>query len=71
MFLAWVFAFCLLWLTLLLAWVFALRAVFLNVNGRQWPLMVVNVFWLALLAMIVNFFLVDRAPMRVNGFATA
>ena len=24
---------------------FALRAGFLNVNGRQWPLMVVNVFW--------------------------
>ena len=71
LFLAWVFAFCLLWLTLLLAWVFALRAVFLNVNGRQWPLMVVNVFWLALLAMIVNVFLVDYAPMRVNGFATA
>ena len=44
---------------------------FLNVNGRQWPLMVVNVFWLALLAMIVNVFLVDYAPMRVNGFATA
>ena len=42
-----------------------------NVNGRQWPLMVVNVFWLALLAMIVNVFLVDYAPMRVNGFATA
>ena len=44
---------------------------FLNVNGRQWPLMVVNVFLLALLAMIVNVFLVDYAPMRVNGFATA
>ena len=42
-----------------------------NVNGRQWPLMVVNVFWLALLAMVVNVFLVDYAPMRVNGFATA
>ena len=32
---------------------------FSDVNGRQWPLMVVNVF------------LVDYAPMRVNGFATA
>ena len=80
--LAWVFAFCFLLgclcfdscvgiCALILAWVFALRAVFLNVNGRQWPLMVVNVFWLALLAMIVNVFLVDYAPMRVNGFATA
>ena len=71
--LTWVFAF---WF---FSWVFALRflrgylrfARFLNVNGRQWPLMVVNVFWLALLAMIVNVFLVDYAPMRVNGFATA
>ncbi len=44
---------------------------FFNINGRQCPLMVVNVFWLALLAMIVNVFLVDYAPMRVNGFATA
>ena len=44
---------------------------FFDVNGRQWPLMVVNVFWFALLAMIVNVFLVDYAPMRVNGFATA
>ena len=32
---------------------------FSDVNGRQWPLMVVNVF------------LVDYAPMRVDGFATA
>ena len=77
--LAWVFASYLGICALLLAWVFALRflrgylrfARFLNVNGRQWPLMVVNVFWLALLAMIVNVFLVDYAPMRVNGFATA
>ncbi len=65
------FASCLGVCALILAWVFALRAVFLNVNGRQWPLMVVNIFWLALLAMIVNVFLVDYAPMRVNGFATA
>ena len=44
--LTWVFAF---WF---FSWVFALRflrgylrfARFLNVNGRQWPLMVVNVF---------------------------
>ena len=28
-------------------------------------------FGLALLAMVVNVFLVDYAPMRVNGFATA
>ena len=42
-----------------------------NVNGRQWPLMVVNVFLLALLAMVVNVFLWAMAPMRVNGFATA
>ena len=80
--LTWVFALCFLLgclllvsyvgvCVLLLAWVFALRAFFLNVNGRQWPLMVVNVFWLALLAMVVNVFLVDYAPMRVNGFATA
>ena len=39
--------------------------------SANWPLMVVNVFWLALLAMIVNVFLVDYAPMRVNGFVTA
>ena len=37
----------------------------------NWPLMVVNVFWLALLAMVVNVFLVDYEPMRVNGFSTA
>ena len=37
----------------------------------NWPLMLVNGFWLALLAMVVNAFLVDYAPMRVNGFATA
>ena len=46
-------------------WVFALARLFLrfargfDVNDRQWPLMVVNVFWLALLAMVVNVFLVD------------
>ena len=40
----------------LLAWVFALRAGLFDVNGRQWPLMVVNCFWLALLAMVVNGF---------------
>ena len=31
---------------------------FLNVDVRQWPLMVVNGFWLALLAMVVNAFFV-------------
>ena len=30
----------------------------LNVDVRQWPLMVVNGFWLALLAMVVNAFFV-------------
>ena len=53
--LTWVFALCFLLgclcfvsclggCVLLLAWVFALRAGFLNVNCRQWPLMFVNVF---------------------------
>ena len=37
----------------------------------NWPLMLVNGFWLALLAMVVNVFLVDYEPMRVNGFSTA
>ena len=42
-----------------------LRAVFCASRGvltlmtANWPLMVVNVFWLALLAMVVNVFLVD------------
>ena len=37
----------------------------------NWPLMLVNGFWLALLAMVVNAFFVGYAPMLVNGFATA
>ena len=62
--LAWGFASCLGVCVLILARVFALGflrgylrfARGFNVNGRQWPLMVVNDFWLALLAMVVNGF---------------
>ena len=59
-----------LWTQCFLAWVFAFRASF-DVNVRQLAVNGRQCFWLALLAMIVNVFLVDYAPMRVNGFATA
>ena len=42
----------------------------LTLMTANWPLMVVNVFWLALLAMVVNALWVWLA-MVVNGFATA
>ena len=38
--------------------------------AANWPLMLVNGFWLALLAMVVNALWVWRA-MVINGFATA
>ena len=43
----------------------------LTLMTANWPLMLVNGFWLALLAMVVNAFFVGYAPMLVNGFATA
>ena len=52
-----------------LCWFCASRG-FLTLMAANWPLMLVNGFWLALLAMVVNALWVWCA-MVVNGFATA
>ena len=70
--LAWVFALCFLRGYLRFAscvGICASRGV-LTLMTANWPLMVVNAFWLALLAMVVNALWVWRA-MVINGFATA
>ncbi len=69
----WVFAICFLRGYLCFAscvGICASRGV-LTLMTANWPLMVVNAFWLALLAMVVNAFWLALLAMVVNGFATA
>ena len=68
--LTWGFGLCFLLGYLRLCTCFCASRGVLTLMAANWPLMLVNGFWLALLAMVVNALWVWRV-MVVNGFATA